>query len=165
MEAYGAALGAVPQEVLDESESSIAGVAGADGIELDDRPFVARRVAFHSKKPGQAALVLVNEEQVVRPERAEWQPEKAEDTDPAGRSPAAQASARPRFPAGRGAIAPRGRRGRSIGRGGLYRSHGLPQRPRLGPGRGDPLPWLGEFGCHRGHEAVDARFARQLRVE
>ena len=82
MEANGAALGPVAQQVLDQAEARVAGVAGADGVELDDRPLVARRVAFHPKEAGQAALVLVDEEQVVRPERSERQPEQAEDSDP-----------------------------------------------------------------------------------
>ena len=81
MEANRAAFGAVADEVLDETESRVAGVSGADGIQLHDRPLVARCVALHPQQPREAALVLVDEEQVVGAEGAERQSEETEDAD------------------------------------------------------------------------------------
>ena len=66
---------------MDEPEADVAGLAGADPVELDDRPLVADRVALDADQAGEAALLLVDVHQVVRPERAERQPEQAEHAD------------------------------------------------------------------------------------
>ncbi len=81
VEAGGGALRALAQELLDEPVADLAGVGHPDGIELDDRPLVADRLALDADEPGDPALLLVDEHQVVRPERAERQAEQAEHAD------------------------------------------------------------------------------------
>ena len=75
---------AVAQEVLDETEADVAGIAMVDGIELDDGPLVAVGVALHAGQAGQPAVLLVDVELVVRLEGAERHAEQAEDRDVAG---------------------------------------------------------------------------------
>ena len=66
-----AALAAVAQQVLHQAEADVAGVAVVDRVELHDRPLVAVAVALHAREAGQAAVLLVDVERVVRLERAE----------------------------------------------------------------------------------------------
>ena len=88
----GAALRAVAQEVLDEPEADVAGLALVDGVELDDRPLVAVAVALHAQQPGQVAVLLVDVQLVVRLEGAERHAEEAEDADRAARDRQARAT-------------------------------------------------------------------------
>ena len=81
MEAHGAALGPVTQEVLHEAEADVAGVGQPDGVELHDRPLVALGVALGPQQAGQAALILVHVELVLRPQRPEGHAEQGEDAD------------------------------------------------------------------------------------
>ena len=81
VEAGGGAFGALAQELLDEPVADLAGVGHPDRIELHDRPLVADRLALDPDEPGDPALLLVDEHQVVRAEGAERQAEQAEDAD------------------------------------------------------------------------------------
>ena len=81
VESHRAPLGPVAQQVLDHSKARVARIAGADGVQLDDRPLVAGAVALDAQQPREAPLVFVHEQQVVGTEGAERQPEEAEDPD------------------------------------------------------------------------------------
>ena len=81
VEARRCPLGALAQEVLDEPVADVPGVGHADRVELHDRPFVADGLALDPDQAGDPALLLVHEQQVVRPEGAERQAEEREDTD------------------------------------------------------------------------------------
>ena len=76
-----AALGALPQDLLDQPVPDVARIGHPDRIELHDRPLVADRFTLDADKTGDAALALVHVHEVVRAERAEWQAEQAEDAD------------------------------------------------------------------------------------
>src|SRR6476469_351057 len=81
MEPPRTALRGLAEDLVDEPEADVACLPGADPVELDDRPLVADRVALHPDQARQAALLLVDVHQVVRLERAEREPEQAEDAD------------------------------------------------------------------------------------
>ncbi len=81
VESHRAPLCPVAQEVLDHTEARVARVARSDGVELDDRPLVPGAVPLDTKKPGDSALVFVDEEEIVWPEGAQGQPEQAEHSD------------------------------------------------------------------------------------
>ena len=66
MEANAAALAGIFQQVLDEPEPNVAGVAVVDRVELDDRPFVAQRSrARRGPGPSRRPLLLVDVQQVA----------------------------------------------------------------------------------------------------
>jgi hypothetical protein len=81
MEPAGAALRRLADELLDEPVPYVAGIRRADGIELDDRPLVAEGFALDPDEPGEVAVLLVDEQEVVRSEGAQREPEQAEDAD------------------------------------------------------------------------------------
>ena len=85
MEAHRAAPGAVAEQVLDEPVADVAGVGVVDRVQLDDRPLVAMRLALHAQQAREPARLLVDVEQVVRPERAERAAEQIEHRRSAAR--------------------------------------------------------------------------------
>ncbi len=94
VEARRAPSGAVAQEVLDEPEADVAGLAVIDGVELDDGPLVAVRVALDAGQAGQSAVLLVDVQLVVGLEGAQRHAEEAEHRDVAGRDGQAQRAGR-----------------------------------------------------------------------
>src|SRR3970040_2198737 len=64
-----------------EPVADVAVRAGADGVQLDDRPLVAMRVALDPQQPRDLALLLVDVELVVWPEGAQRQAEQAQEAD------------------------------------------------------------------------------------
>ena len=81
MEADRAAPGAIPEQVLDEPVTDVAGLGRRDSVQLHDRPLVAVAFALYPEQAREPARLLVDIEQVVRPERAERQPEQVEHAD------------------------------------------------------------------------------------
>ena len=94
VEAGGAPSRAVAQQVLDEPEADVAGLAVVDGVELDDRPLIAGAVALDARQAGQSAVLLVDVQLVMGLEGPQRHAEEAEDRDVAGRHRQAERSRR-----------------------------------------------------------------------
>ncbi len=160
MEPGAAALGAVPQQVLDEPEADVTrrrtlvDRSLVDGIELHDGPLVAGVVGLHPGEPSQSSILLVDVQRVVRLERAERHPEQAEDAHLAGRHGQAEGAdravallARGVRPAGQ--LAERGEVGQACG------TH-APGREASSTTRGCRVPRGRRYGA-RGWMAVGIR--------
>ncbi len=173
VEAHRAALGAVTQEVLHEAEADVAGVGQADGVQLHDRPLVALGVALGPQQAGQAALVLVDVELVLRPQRPEGHAEQGEDADRVaadrqaerahrGLVGAVAAMAQARQLADRGQVGQAGH-AHAARRG----AHALSRRAaeRMVAPAGALRPGSRNASAMVISEAVEARFAGQLGVE
>ena len=74
-------LSPVAEQVLEQLQADIAGLAVVHGVELDDGPLVAVRVPLHSGQPHQAMLIFVDVELVVGLEGSQRHAEEAEDAD------------------------------------------------------------------------------------
>jgi hypothetical protein len=90
VEARGTPSGAVAEQVLDEAKADVTGVPVVHGVELDHGPLVAVGIPLDARQPGQAAILVIDVQLVVRLEGPQGHPEEAEDGDVAGRHGQAQ---------------------------------------------------------------------------